>query len=86
MPRSFRTGSSEAWQQTAMLLRGEEPGDASVCEECDDLEEAEGMAADDGRIIGMLVAQRDAQGMAGGAIPKKSRSLDVRSDPSEPMK
>ncbi len=55
----------KAWQQTAMLLRGEEPGDASVCEECDDLEEAEGMAADYGRIIEMLVAQRDAQGMAG---------------------
>jgi len=44
------------------------------------------MAADDGRIIGMLVAQRDSKAMARGAIPKKSRSLDVRSDPPEPMK
>jgi hypothetical protein len=54
----------KAWQQTAMLLRGEVPGDASVCEECDDVDEAEGMSADYGRIIGKLVAQRDSQALA----------------------
>ena len=54
----------KAWQQTAMLMRGEEPGDPSVCEECDDVEEAEGMAAHYSQIIQKIVEQLDAQSIA----------------------
>ncbi len=51
----------KAWQHTAMLMRGERPQDPSVCEECDDAEEAEGLAAHYSQIIKTIVAQRDAQ-------------------------
>lgn len=51
----------KAWQQTAMLMRGERPHDPSVCEECNDAEEAEGLAAHYSQIIMTIVAQRDAQ-------------------------
>jgi len=32
-----------AWRQTAMLMRGEEPDDTAVCEECNGVEEAEAL-------------------------------------------
>jgi hypothetical protein len=51
----------KAWQQTAMLLRGERPHDPSVCEECNHVDEAEGLAAHYSQIIKTIVAQRDAQ-------------------------
>ncbi len=51
----------KAWQQTAMLMRGERPHDPSVCEECSDADEAEGLAAHYSQIIKTIVAQRDAQ-------------------------
>ena len=51
----------KAWQQTAMLMRGERPHDPSVCEECNDADEAEGLAAHYSQIIKTIVAQRDAQ-------------------------
>ena len=54
----------KAWQQTAMLMRGEQPGDPSVCEDCDDVEEAEGFAAHYSQIIRKIVEQLDSQSMA----------------------
>jgi hypothetical protein len=59
---------AESWRRTAEYLRaGDMPaGDFFVIEECRDEEEAEAIAADYGRIIGMLVEQRDSQAMAGG--------------------
>jgi hypothetical protein len=44
-------------------------GELFMIEECSDEDEAEGMAATYGRIIGKLVAQRDSQAVAssGGA-------------------
>ena len=43
-----------------LLVTGWQDGSCGVnAKECDDVAEAEGMAADYGRIIGKLVAQRD---------------------------
>jgi hypothetical protein len=51
----------KAWQQTAMLMRGERPHDPSVCEECNSADEAEGLASHYSQIIKTIMAQRDAQ-------------------------
>jgi hypothetical protein len=51
----------KAWQQTAMLLRGERPYDASACEDCDDLEEAEHLESRYTDLIETIVQQRRSQ-------------------------
>ncbi len=57
---------ADSWRRTAEYLRaGDMPdGELFMIEECSDEDEAEGMAATYGRIIGMLVAQRDSQALA----------------------
>ena len=52
---------ADSWKRTAEYLRaGDMPdGELFMIEECSDEDEAEGMAATYGRIIGMLVAQRE---------------------------
>jgi hypothetical protein len=64
----IRVGS---WGSNAKYLRAGDMsnGELFMIEECSDEDEAEGMAATYGRIIGKLVAQRDSQAVAssGGA-------------------
>jgi hypothetical protein len=52
---------AESWRRTAEYLRaGDMPdGEFFIIEECSDGDEAEGIAADDERIIRMLMAQRE---------------------------
>ena len=68
---------AESWRRTAEYLRtGDMPaGEFFVIEECRDEEEAEAIAADYGRIIGKLVAQRDAQAIAGGGGGNEGSSV-----------
>ncbi len=48
----------KAWLQTAMLMRGEQPDDPSVCEECSSEEEAVTIAAHYSQIINKIEEQR----------------------------
>ena len=48
----------KAWLQTAMLMRGEQPDDPSVCEECSNEEEAIAIAAHYSQIIKKIEEQR----------------------------
>ena len=56
---------ADSWRRTAEYLRaGDMPdGEFFMIEECSDEDEAEAIAADYGRIIGMLMEQRDSQAM-----------------------
>lgn len=68
---------ADSWRRTAEFLRaGEMPdGEFFMIEECSDEDEAEGIAADYDRIIGMVMAQRNSQAMAcsGGPIFSSTR-------------
>ena len=57
---------ADSWRRTAEYLRaGAMPdGELFMIEECSDEDEAEAIAADYGRIIGILMAQRDSQAAA----------------------
>ena len=53
----------ESWKNTAVYLRdGFFPDDAFVCEECDNADEAEKIAAHYQRIISSIERQVDTQG------------------------
>ena len=56
---------ADSWRRTAEYLRaGDMPdGEHFMIEECSDEDEAEAIAADYGRIIGILMEQRDSQAM-----------------------
>ncbi|MEY4570654.1 MAG: hypothetical protein RLZZ398_2093 [Verrucomicrobiota bacterium] len=56
---------ADSWRRTAEYLRaGDMPdGEFFIIEECSDEDEAEAIAADYGRIIGILMEQRDSQAM-----------------------
>lgn len=50
-----------AWQQTAMLMRGEEPDDMSLCEECNGVEEAEALESTYSKLVAKLQEQHRRQ-------------------------
>ena len=56
---------ADSWRRTAEYLRaGDMPdGEFFIIEECSDEDEAEGIAADYDRIIGVLMEQRDSQAL-----------------------
>ena len=67
---------ADSWRRTAEYLRagGMPDGELFMIEECSDEDEAEGMAATYGRIIGILMAQRDSQ--ATGNIEHRTPNIE----------
>lgn len=55
----------DVWRQTAMLMRGDEPDDPSVCEECNGVEEAEAIHLTYSELTEKIYSQYKSQMPAG---------------------